>query len=241
MILRGAYVPLIERGEGKEILFLHGYMSCKESFFYQITYFSKNYRVIAPDICGFGASRPLDRAYSVGDYADWLKEFISAKKLDCPHIIAHSFGARVAFKLLSEEGGFADRLVVTGGAGIVKERSRAYIRRVNAYRRIKKLFPKFAERHFGSEEYRSLSPVMRESYKKVVNEDLRQCAAKITNKTLLLYGRDDTVTPPDEEGKEFHSLISGSEFYLTEGGHFCFSERPDEFNRRVEKFLTDGG
>ncbi len=188
---------------------------------------------------GFGASSPLDKAYSVGDYCRWLDGFIKYCKLDRPHIIAHSFGARVALKYLSENPQGADKLIITGGAGIVKARSPQYMRRVKAYRRIKKIFPKFAEKHFGSKEYRTLSPIMRESYKKIVNEDLKYCAKGVKNRTLLIYGRDDTVTPPSEEGLIFNGIISGSRLIITDGGHFCFSEYPEAFNKIIYEFLTE--
>ena len=76
-------------------------------------------------------------------------------------ILAHSFGARVAIKLLSQRPELCGRLIITGGAGIVKPRSPQYIRRVKRYRIAKKFFPRFAEKHFGSEEYKNLSPVMK--------------------------------------------------------------------------------
>lgn len=216
---------------------MHGYASRKESFFYQAEYFCREFKVTAPDFLGFGASSQLSSAWSVGDYASWLRDFIIAAKLERPHIVAHSFGARVAIKLLAGDSELCDKLIITGGAGLVKERSAQYIRQVKRYRRVKKLFPAYAERKFGSEEYRTLSPLMRESYKKIVNEDLRADAARIKNKTLLIYGESDTVTPVSEEGAVFNGLISGSELYTMKGGHFCFCEYPDVFNEKVEKFL----
>lgn len=226
-------------GKGKDILLLHGYMSCKESFYYQIKFLSQYFKVTAPDILGFGASSPLPSAYSVGDYAEWLGRFMKKSRLERPCVLAHSFGARIALKYFSEHPSEAEKLIITGGAGIVKPRSKKYIRRVTAYRRIKKLFPRFAERHYGSVEYRKLSPVMRESYKKIVNEDLRGCAEKISLPTLLIYGAEDTVTPAAEEGEIFRSLIKGSSLIVTQGGHFCFSEYPEIFNGLIYGFLKD--
>lgn len=221
------------------MLFLHGYLSHKESFYYQTEYFSAHgFRVTAPDMPGFGASSPLTGAWSVGDYVDWLKNFLKAEEIGYPHIIAHSFGARVAIKLLGE-GYPAGKLVITGGAGVVKERSPQYIRRVKRYRFFKKYFPRFAERHFGSKEYRTLSPVMRESYKKIVNEDLRAYACGITNQTLLVYGAEDTVTPYAEEGMIFNTCINGSRLVRMEGGHFCFCEHAEIFNGICYGFLTE--
>lgn len=193
----------------------------------------------APDFPGFGKSAPPSAAYSVGDYSRWLEEFVAAAGLVRPHILAHSFGARVALKYLDGRPERADKLILTGGAGLVKPRSRDYLRKVRRYRRVKKFFPKFAERHFGSEEYRALPPLMKESYKKIVNEDLKSCAARIRNRTLLVYGREDTVTPPAEEGETFFRLIQGSRLEIAEGGHFCFSQSPEPFNRLVYGFLKE--
>ena len=165
--------------------------------------------------------------------------FLKAQNLTRIHVLAHSFGARVAFKAISAHPEIAQSLIITGGAGLVKPRSPEYIKKVKAYRRIKKFFPKFAEKHFGSAEYRTLSPVMRESYKKIVNEDLSDCAKCVKCKTYLLYGKNDTVTPPDEEGQTFHKLIEGSRFETMEGGHFCFSEYPDLFNQKIFNFLSE--
>lgn len=240
IILHNRYVSCLHEGEGKPILFLHGYMSQKESFYYQIKFFAEHgFMCVAPDFPGFGASAPLSGAWSVGDYASWLSSFAAAQNLCCPHIIAHSFGARVALKLLSAEN-MADRLVITGGAGLVKPRSSAYMRKVRAYRLVKKIAPSFAERHFGSAEYRSLPPIMKESYKKIVNEDLSACARLIKNKTLLVYGRDDAVTPPQEEGAIFNRLIYGSELKVIDGDHFCFCRNAATFNAAVLAFLNGG-
>ena len=237
ILIDGKFVSYQRRGEGQDVLLLHGYGSKKESFYFQTQFLSNYFKVTAPDFPAFGASEGIDTAWSVGDYALWLEKFILAAKLNCPHIIAHSFGARVVFKLLSEKPDMANKLVITGGAGLVKQRSPQYIRRVKRYRRLKKFFPKYAEKHFGSEEYKKLSPLMKESYKKIVNEDLRNCAANVKNKTLLIYGQDDTVTPPNEEGAIFNSLISGSQLQIISGGHFCFCEHPDLFNEKIFQFL----
>ncbi len=237
--MNGKFVSVLKQGRGDDLVFLHGYGSCKESFYYQINFFDDKFRVTAFDFPAFGRSAPLERPWSVGDYADWLKDFLAAEGIERAAFVAHSFGARVAFKLFSARDDLCSRLVVTGGAGIVKPRSAEYIRRVKRYRAIKKFFPSYAERRFGSEEYKKLSPLMRESYKKIVNEDLRQCAGKISCPVLLVYGADDTVTPASEEGRIFCECIKNSRLEATDGGHFCFSQYPEAFNRLVLGFLTE--
>ena len=214
-------------------------MSQKESFYYQIEFLSKYYKTVAFDFAGFGKSQTPKTAYSVGDYADWVIKLGNLLQIKKPHIVAHSFGARVAIKLLGEKNYSANKLVITGGAGIVKPRSLRYIRRVNAYKRIKKLFPRFAEKHFGSEEYKKLCPIMRKSYVKIVNEDLTLIAKNIAVPTLLIYGENDFTTPYLEEGVTFNKLIKNSKLFKMQGGHFCFCERYNIFNNHIYDFLKE--
>ena len=231
----------MQKGRGETLLFLHGYCSKKESFYYSIEYFKENYRTVAPDFPGFGASSPLPAAWSVGDYCLWLQQFMCACGIGGAHIVAHSFGARVAIKLAASRPELVKSLVITGGAGLVKPRTRAYKAKVALYRFTKKFAPRFAERRFGSREYRALPPVMRASYKKIVNEDLREEAKKICAPALLIYGDGDTVTPADEEGAVFAANISGSTLKIIRGGHFCFCENYTEFNELVSAFLKGCG
>ena len=230
-------VAYLRRGEGKDLVFLHGYLSCKESFYPQIGYFSRHFRVTAPDFPGFGKSDRLPAAWSVGDYADWLEGFFKEQGIVFPYVIAHSFGGRVALKCLAR--GLIDRAVLTGCAGIVKKRTMAYRIRVGGYRLVKRVAPRFAEAHFGSREYRSLSPLMRESYKKIVNEDLREEAGRIARPVLYLYGERDKETPLSS-GRILHECTAGSKLAVFKGcGHFAHLEEPLMFNLAAEEFLDD--
>ena len=220
-------------------MFLHGYLSSKESFYPQISYFSRHFRVTAFDFPGFGRSDPLPAAWSVGDYADWLQSFLRGQAIFRPLVIAHSFGGRVALKCLAR-GMFAGA-VLTGCAGVVKRRTLCYRLKVGSYRLVKKVFPRFAELKFGSREYRSLSPLMRESYKKIVNEDLRTEARLIQSPVLYLVGERDKETPLSV-AKALHACTAGSRLAVFKGcGHFAHLEEPLLFNLTAEEFFDDTG
>lgn len=218
-------------------MFLHGYLSSKESFYPQINYFSRRFRVTAPDLPGFGGSDPIPDAWSVGEYADWLEGFLRERGIAFPHVIAHSFGGRVALKCLAR--GLIDRAVLTGCAGIVKRRTLSYHLKVKSYRLVKRVAPRFAEAKFGSAEYRSLSPLMRESYKKIVNEDLREEAKRIARPVLYLNGERDRETPLSSV-KILHECTAGSRLAVLKGcGHFAHLDEPLLFNLAAEEFLND--
>ena len=142
---------------------LHGYLASKESFLAEIEYFSRFYRVTALDFLGMGGADALTQPFSVGDYADWTAEQLAALGIVFPHVLAHSFGGRVAIKLLSR-GDCFDRAVLVGCAGVVPKRGVSYRIKVGTYRLVRRFAPAFSERHFGSSDYRALPPVMRESF-----------------------------------------------------------------------------
>lgn len=220
------------------MLCLHGYLSSKEAWSAQIAYFSRFYRVTAIDFLGFGQSAPLKTPFSVGEYAAWTKEVMSALGVRKPHVLAHSFGCRVAVKAASGDKELFDKMLLTGPAGVILKRGVSYHIKVGTYRFVKRFAPKFAEKRFGSEEYRSLSPLMKESYKKIVNEDLREAARSVENQTLLVEGTRDTVTPLAEARAYLQSFPRACLTQI-EGGHFAFAENPVAFNLIAEEFLYE--
>ena len=220
------------------MVFLHGYLSSKEAFTAQIEYFSRFYRVTAFDFLGFGKSKPLTEPFSVSDYAAWTKEILALLQVQKPRVIAHSFGCRVAVKMAAQDSEAFEKILLTGPAGILSKRGLVYRLKVKSYRLVKKFAPAYAERNFGSQEYRSLSPIMKESYKKIVNEDLRKDAARIKTPTLIVEGEQDKTTPLAEAQVYLQSLQNGR-LRGMQGGHFAFAEYPLAFNLIAEEFLYD--
>ena len=229
-------ISALQKGEGQDLVFLHGYLASKESFAPQIEYFSKFYRVTAFDFPGFGGSDPIPSAWSVGDYADFTLNYLEGQNITQPLVIAHSFGGRVAVKCLSR-GNVFEKAVLCGCAGIVPKRTIKYRMKVKTYWLVKKVAPKFAAKKFGSEEYRSLSPLMRESYKKIVNEDLRLDAEKIARPVLFITGENDRETPVSS-AKIYREHVKGSRIKILSGcGHFAHLDDPLAFDLAAEEFF----
>lgn len=188
---------------------------------------------------GFGKSPALQTAFSVTDYAEWTVNALQSLGVKTPHLIAHSFGCRVAIKIAKSRADFFDKMLLTGPAGVVLPRSLSYRFKVGAYRFVKRLAPKFAERHFGSQEYRSLSPVMKESYKKIVNEDLRADARQVKNQVLIVEGEEDKTTPL-REAQAYLACFQSATMKTMRGGHFAFAEHPFTFNLIAEEYFLHG-
>ena len=103
-------VSFLQTGKGKDLVFLHGYLSSKEAFTAQINYFSKFFRVTAIDFVGFGGGKPLVEPYSVEDYAVWTEEVLRLLGVEKPHVVAHSFGCRVAVKMAARSPDCFDKI-----------------------------------------------------------------------------------------------------------------------------------
>ena len=94
-------IPHIVKGNGKPLIMLHGFASNKQAFLPQINFFSKYFKVVAIDLCGFGENTPMPYAYTLNDY---LNDFL--KVCDCfdekVFVLGHSFGCRVLLKAMDK-------------------------------------------------------------------------------------------------------------------------------------------
>lgn len=228
---------VLVEGEGAPLLMLHGYLSSKESFYYQTSFLSKFFKIYAPDLSGF-KENDLPYPYDLSDYAREVSALIKTIKEEnnCEkiNVLAHSFGARIVF-YLSPDSDFG-KIVLTGAAGI-KTRKRLSVKlKILAYKLIKRLFHKELK-VFESPDYKRLSPVMKESFKKIIGLDLTNKLQDITNETLIINGACDRETPP-KTAKKIHGKIGNSTLYfIKNAGHFCFIDEPMQFNLLVKEFL----
>lgn len=211
-------------------------MSNKESFYYQTEYFSSFRRVIAIDITGFGKSKSLPFAYSLEDYAKDVIDVLRGLGVYKYDLVAHSFGGRVAIKMLTLNEDVC-KLVLTGSAGLKPKRSLKYYFKLYGYKIIKPFLSKKARLKFGSKELKSLSGNMRLSYYKIVNEHLDNIVKNIKTETLLVFGQNDKETPL-YMAKRFNEYMVNSHLYvIKDAGHFCFNEKDREFNTIVNEFI----
>lgn len=216
---------------------LHGYLSSGDSFAFQKTYFEKDYKVYAPDMKGFGNNKGMDSPYSLDDYCNDIKEYMRVHGIVKPHVIAHSFGARVAMKLASRDGELFDRIVLTGAAGLKPRRSAKYIAKKTAFKLLKPFIKKEKLAKFYSSDYNSLDSVMKGSFIKIVTEHLDGQVDKITNPTLIIFGENDRQTPPYMAKKLNEKIKNSKLIFIKNAGHFAFIDNPVKFNWEVKEFL----
>jgi len=222
------------------LLFLHGYKSQKESFIRQIGFFSKFYRVVAVDMRGFGKADQMPYPYALDDYANEIKnllDLLGEQKVD---VVAHSFGARVLVKLLSKGETRIDKIIFTGAAGLKPRRRLSHLLKRASFLLLKIFIPREKLTFLYSKDYQNLSEVERQSFKLVVNEHLDKEYKKINNRCLIIFGDKDRETPPCT-AKKMNKYIKNSKLkFISNTGHFCFCQKPEEFNGAVFSFLLGG-
>lgn len=229
-------------GEGQPILFLHGWGGEIASFSPTIEYFKKTNKCIAIDLLGFGKSDKIKRSFNVSDYAECVLEILEKENIKSPSIIAHSFGCRVAFKMMSKWRGLVKCAVLVAPAGL-KDRSVKTFFKIKIYK-----FKKFLHKkkiiksdsfykNSGSNDYKVLTPVMQRTFIKVVNEDLKKDIKRIKTPVLLIAGRGDEAVAVNKV-KKIKKLIKTADYACLLGGHFCYLKENQRFNLLSERFIT---
>lgn len=213
--------------EGPVIIWGHGWGQNHEAFLPLAQSLAPLGQHVVLDFPGFGQSpTPLDKAedsWGSARYADAMAEFIRTEFAGQRVIwIGHSFGCRVGTQLAAKYGELVEQMIYIAGAGLKRRRNlwqqvilRVKILAFKAGKRLKDwpLIRRLAGQ--GSEDYRNAGP-MRGTLVQVVNEDLEAEASAIACPVLLIYGSQDTETPP-ETGERYKSLIKNSEMVHLQG------------------------
>ena len=97
---RGACVSTLTMGEGPDVLLIHGLGGAKSSFFDTAAALSKNYRVHALDLPGFGSStKPLTYQYTAKSFAKTVVDVMDALGIERAHLVGNSMGGRVSIEV----------------------------------------------------------------------------------------------------------------------------------------------
>ncbi len=219
------------------LLFLHGYLADKRTFYHQIKHFEKFLEVFALDLKGFGENTGMEYPYSLDDYIDEVNEYKYKNNIVNPNLIAHSFGGRIALKGLYKSPNFCNKLILTGCAGLKPKPSLVKGLKKVTFNILRKFVDKKKLTAFYSKDYLALNDTMKRSFVKIVNEHLDYTLPFIQNKTLVIFGDKDRETPVYMAKKLVKNIKNSSLVIIKNAGHFCFIDNPLAFNIAVENFL----
>ena len=231
--------------KSKVVLLLHGWGQNIEMMDFIGEFLKKHFTVYNFDLPGFGESEEPKEVWGVEDYADMLKQFCDVKKIDNPIIIGHSFGCRIAIRYAYKYGAY--KMVLTGAAGVRDKRTLSWYIRVYSYKLGKKLMNmglfknklKKLQENAGSEDYKNTSGIMRQTFVKVVNDDVTPILKDIDTETLLVFGENDEATPVSK-GKLMEKLMPNAALVVFENDdHYAYFHQAQRFNMVLEAFLKE--
>lgn len=237
-------------GSGAPVLLLHGWgadIAAMMPIANEVARLGK--MAVCVDFPGFGKSDLPPAAWGVREYADTTKALIDKLGIRGCDLVCHSFGGRVTIMLAAEDETLFKRLVLVDAAGIRPKRTIKYYIKTYSYKLAKRLARiKLVNKAFrldlkiksaGSDEYKSLSGVMRETFVKVVNLDLTDKLDKIKNETLLIWGENDTATPL-YMGRLMEKKIERAGLAVIENaGHFSYADDYPRFCSILDIMLMD--
>jgi pimeloyl-ACP methyl ester carboxylesterase len=235
----------IEEGDGEPLVLLHGLFGALSNFKSLIEFFKKHNKVIVPLLPLFD----MDILHtSVGGLAKYVQKFIEARGYNNVHLLGNSLGGHVALLHTLKHPEKIKSLILTGSSGLFEHGMGDSYPKRGDYEYIKNKTemtfydPKTATKELVDEVYSIVNNRLKAIKiialaKSAIRNNLGEELNQIKLPTLLIWGNNDTITPPFV-AEEFHKLIPNSELHFVDKcGHAPMMEVPDEFNAIVYKFL----
>jgi pimeloyl-ACP methyl ester carboxylesterase len=243
----GVRIRYITAGQGKPLLLLHGWGTSLDTFGVMIEDLKRQFRITAFDFPGHGGSDMPPVTWTVDAFVGLTLGVMSELGIERASVLGHSFGGRVAIKLVAAHPEMVDRLVLVDSAGVpppqtIKRRlKRVASKSANAIGRLGRpgqAVRRTIVRRIASPDYKAAGP-LRDTFLAIVREDLRPALPRIKAPTLLVWGEsDDDTTLADAHTME--KLIPGARLLvLKNAGHFSYLDQYGRFRLAVIPFLND--
>lgn len=236
----------LEEGEGEPLMLLHGLFGALSNFADLVEHFRKTHKVIVPLLPLFD----LDLFHtSVGGLAKHVHRFIETMNYQNIHLLGNSLGGHVALVHTIKHPERIKTLTLTGSSGLFengmgdtypKRGDKEYIRKKTE---LTFYDPAMATDDLVNEVFEitnnrikviKIIALAKSAIRNNLGEELNQ----IKQPTLLIWGQNDTITPPFV-AEEFHKLIPNSELhFIDKCGHAPMMEVPQTFNNILEEFLA---
>jgi len=235
----------IEEGSGQPLVLLHGLFGALSNFVNLIEYFRQYNKVVVPML----PLLEMDILHtSVGGLEKFVNKFIEAREYDGVHLLGNSLGGHVSLIHVLKHPERIKSLILTGSSGLFENGMGDTYPKRKDYDYIKNKTeltfydPQVATKELVDEVYSITNNRLKAIKiialaKSAIRNNLGEELNQIKQPTLLVWGNNDTITPPFV-AREFNKLIPNSELYFVDKcGHAPMMEVPDEFNAILHKFL----
>lgn len=236
----------VDEGQGETLVLFHGLFGALSNFSDLIEHFRKSYRVVVPML----PLLDLDLLNTtVGGLQKYVNKFFEKLDLRDINLLGNSLGGHVALVQVLKHPQRVKTLILTGSSGLFengmgdsypKRGDKEYIRKKTEFTFYN---PAIATDELVDEVFEITNNRLKAIKiialaKSAIRNNLGKELQEIKIPTLLIWGKNDNVTPPFV-AEEFHKLIPQSElFFIEKCGHAPMMEVPGEFNELLDAFLS---
>ncbi len=236
----------VEEGSGEPLVLLHGLFGALSNFKDLIDHFRQTHQVIIPMLPLY----ELDLLHTtVSGLARHVDKFIEAKGLNHVHLLGNSLGGHVGLVYTLKHQDRVKSIILTGSSGLFENGMGETYPKRGDYEYIRKKTeltfydPKVASKELVDEVYSIVNnrlkalkiiALARSAIKHNLGDELKDIRVPV----CLIWGRNDTITPP-MVAEEFQALLPHAELHwIDKCGHAPMMEVPAEFNAILKDFLV---
>ena len=235
-------------GEGKPLLVLHGWGSGSEKWQEVGKIIAeKGFKIIIPNLPGFGKSQNLPNPWCINDYCGFLQSLVESLEMDKFCLLGHSFGGAISSKYAVLHPQKIEKLFLVGASCLRKKTFRKifltkfakffnFLSFLPFYALLRKGFYKYIVQ---KSDYLNTQGVLRETFLNIINEDLSDKLLLVTVPTVIIWGDKDDIIPL-KNGLEINKRIKGSKMVIIKGGDHHLEQRmPEILSQKILENLSD--
>jgi pimeloyl-ACP methyl ester carboxylesterase len=231
-----------DRGEGKPFLILHGWGSGSDKWIVEAEIIAKKgYKVIVPDLPGFGESGKLTRPWKVNDYVKWAEDFLDSLEIQNFYLLGYSFGGALAAKIAIKYPQRVQKLFLAASAVIRKKTAKksffgklAKIVKIFYFLPLYSFFRKAVYKFIiRKSDYIYTEGIMKETYLNIIEDDVSYKLSFIKVPTVIIWG-DKDQSVPIENARTINQKIKNSKLIIIPGAdHLMHKNLPETLAEKI--------
>ena len=247
------HIYIGDEGKGFPLILIHGFLGSSKMWEPQINFFKNHFRVITPDLPGFGKSNKAKSHNSIQSIANLLMDCLEEKKIDKFYLLGHSMGGMIVQEMAKKYGNKIVKLICysTGPRGEMPGRfesvdqSRENLKKKGLEITAKNIAKTWFVRKENAKYFDICIEAGKQTSTKAADDALIafknwngvNTLKNIKNETLIVWG-DQDKSYNLEQIKTLEKSIKKSKLVIFKNcAHNVHLEQPDQFNNAIKNFL----
>ena len=247
------HIYIGDEGKGSSLVLIHGFLGSSKMWEPQINFFKDHFRVITPDLPGFGKSNKAKSHNNIQSIANLLLDCLDEKKIDKFYLLGHSMGGMIVQEMAKKNGDKISKLVCysTGARGEMPGRfetidqSRENLKNKGLEITAKNIAKTWFTKGEDAKYFDICIEVGKQTSLETADNSLAaiknwngvDSLKDIKNETLIVWG-DQDKSYNLEQIQILENNIGNSKLIIFKNcAHNVHLEQPDQFNKTIKDFL----